>query len=52
MIIKNRNITTLELAEIIGITNKGIEWQLKKLKADGILKRIGDDKGGYWEIVE
>ena len=44
-------ITTDELAEKIGISTKGIEWQLKKLQEEGILKRIGPDKGGHWEIV-
>ena len=24
---------------------------MNKLKAEGILKRIGPDKGGHWEIV-
>jgi ATP-dependent DNA helicase RecG len=45
-------ITTAELAERIGITAKGIEWQLGKLKADGRVRRVGPDKGGHWEIIE
>lgn len=44
-------ITTGELAERIGISAKGIEWQLGKLKADGRIRRIGDDRGGHWEVV-
>ena len=44
-------ITTGELAERIGISAKGIEWQLRKLKAYGRIRRIGDDHGGHWEIV-
>ena len=27
-----------------------LTYNLKKLKQKGILKRIGPDKGGYWEI--
>lgn len=45
-------ITTAELDERIGITAKGIEWQLGKLKADGRIRRIGPDRGGHWEIVK
>lgn len=45
-------ITTAELAERIGITAKGVEWQLGKLKADGRIRRVGPDRGGHWAIVE
>ena len=45
-------ITINELAEIVGISKKGIEWQMAKLKKEGRIKRIGPDKGGYWEVME
>jgi ATP-dependent DNA helicase RecG len=32
------------------LTVKGIEWNLKKLKEDGKLERIGPAKGGHWEV--
>jgi ATP-dependent DNA helicase RecG len=44
-------ITTAELAERIGITAKGIEWQLGKLRADGRIRRVGPARGGHWEIL-
>ena len=47
----NPEITMEGLAEIIGITSKGIEWQIKKLKEEGVVRRIGPAKGGHWEIV-
>jgi ATP-dependent DNA helicase RecG len=47
----NPEITMERLAEIIGITSKGIEWQIKRLKEEGFIKRIGPAKGGYWEIM-
>jgi predicted HTH transcriptional regulator len=31
---------------------KAIEWNISKLKAAGVLVRIGPDKGGHWEIPE
>lgn len=39
------------LAEAIGITAKGVEKQLAKLKAQGVIRRISPDKGGIWEVV-
>jgi len=44
-------ITSTELAELAGLTVKGIEWNLKKLKNKGILRRVGPDKGGHWEVI-
>jgi fic family protein len=38
------------LAEKIGISQKGVEKQISKLKKDGILRRIGPDKGGKWKV--
>jgi len=43
-------ITIEELADQIGITAKGIEWQINKLKQEGRLKRVGSAKGGHWQV--
>ena len=45
-------ITTEELSEKCGVTKDGIKWQLKKLKSQGIIRRVGPDKGGHWEIIK
>jgi Fic family protein len=39
------------LAETIGVTSKAIEKHLAKLKADGIIRREGPDKGGSWRVL-
>ncbi len=39
-------ITIKELTERIGITPKGIEWQLQKLRKEGLIERVGSAKGG------
>jgi len=49
---ENSQITTAELATLTEITEKGIEYHIKKLKDDGILERVGPDKGGHWKIIE
>jgi len=45
-------ITTRELAEVIAISTKGVEWQISKLKKENLLKRIGSDKSGHWEVLD
>ena len=45
-------ITINELAEIVGISPKGVEWQIAKLKKEGRIKRSGPDKGGCWEVMK
>ena len=47
----NPHITNRELAELLGLTEDGIFWNMKKLKTRGILRRVGPDKGGHWEII-
>lgn len=45
-------ITREELAERLNITVKGVDWHIRKLKQEGLLKRVGADKGGHWEVLE
>jgi len=44
-------ITYNELADITGKTRETIRVHIKKLKELNLIKRIGPDKGGYWEIL-
>ena len=46
----NPKITTKSIQETTGLTRRGIEWQIQKLKEQNIIKRIGPDKGGHWEV--
>jgi Fic family protein len=45
------NYSARKLAEIIGITPKAIEKHLAILKAEGVIKREGPDKGGFWIVL-
>ncbi len=49
---QNNTLSAAALAEQIGISPKTVEKHIAKLKAEGILKRIGPDKGGYWQVTE
>ena len=51
MIKKNPKITNKELAEACGITEDGVYWNTKKLKKNNIIRRVGSDKGGRWEVI-
>jgi len=46
----NPKTTQADLVKITGLSRRGIEWNIAKLKADGLIERIGGDKGGYWKI--
>ena len=50
LIKENPSITRKELATHLHLTMNGIDWNLNKLKKEGRLKRIGPDKGRYWEV--
>jgi predicted HTH transcriptional regulator len=47
---ENPRHTTRTLAAAVGITAKGIEKQLARLKASGKIARIGSAKGGHWQV--
>ena len=51
-IAKNQHVTIIELASIVGITASKIKENISKLKAKGLLERIGPDKGGYWQVKD
>lgn len=46
----NPFVTQEELAQIIGLSRKSIIQNMKKLQENGLLKRVGADKNGHWEI--
>ena len=48
----NPQITTHEMAAIIGIDRRNIHRNIKKLREQGALCRVGPDKGGHWEIIK
>lgn len=47
----NPYITRNEMAIECAVTPDAIKLQLKKLKDKGVIRRVGADRGGYWEII-
>ncbi len=48
----NPYVTQEELADIVGIARKNIIVNMKKLQENGLIKRIGADKNGHWQVEE
>ncbi len=52
LIRENPKITMREIEESTGLSRRGVEWNIAKLKKEGKIKRVGPDKGGHWEVTE
>ena len=51
-LIKERpEITTAEMAEKIGVSRRSIVNITNRLQEEGVIRRVGPDKGGHWEVV-
>ena len=48
----NPTVTQLELSNMLQISTKAIEKHIKNLREDGIIRRVGPDNGGHWEVCE
>ena len=48
----NPYITQDELSEAVGIARLNIIKNMKKLQEQNLIKRIGADKNGYWQVEE
>ena len=49
---KDSFITAVSLAKILGISLRKTKENIKKLQQKGLIRRIGPDKGGYWQITK
>lgn len=52
LLAQDGKLSAAALAKQIGISAKAIEKHLAKLKAEGIIERIGPAKGGYWKVKQ
>ncbi len=52
MLIKaNKNITTIEMSEKLGISLRNVAMKIRALQDGNIIKRQGPDKGGCWIVL-
>ena len=45
------DVTLAELANATGLSVAGVRWNIRKLKDANLIRRVGPDKGGHWEVV-
>ena len=50
-ILEKPTITRKGLAKKLGLSQDSIKYHILTLKRKGMIRRIGPDKGGYWEIM-
>ena len=52
LIKENNKITREEIANKIGITKSGVQYNLNILKKNNYIRRVGRTYKGYWEILQ
>ena len=50
-IVENPNITIAQLTETTQLSKRAVNYHIKLLKENGLIKHIGSNKTGYWEVV-
>jgi ATP-dependent DNA helicase RecG len=51
LIARNPRVSNKAMAQSLGISTTAIDKNLTTLKQKGLIRRVGPDKGGYWEVV-
>lgn len=46
------SISAKEIAKELSIASRNVQIHIKKMQIQGIVSRVGPDKGGHWGIVE
>ena len=52
IISENPNVTISQIATQLEKNPRGIDKHIQKLRELGIIRRVGGDFGGHWEIIE
>ena len=50
LIRSDAKVSSTQMAEAIGINRSAVSKHLKKMQEEGIIRRVGPDKGGKWVI--
>ncbi|GAU76258.1 winged helix-turn-helix transcriptional regulator [Fusibacter sp. 3D3] len=50
LLIGDKQVTVKDIANKIGITEASVQRRLKSMQEDGLIKRIGSKKSGYWDV--
>ena len=44
-------VSAAKIAIQLGVSSRSVEKRIKTMRENGIVRRIGPDKGGYWEVI-
>ena len=48
---ENPRITQIMMSNKLGVARSTISSNIQKMKEQGILKRVGSDRNGYWKVL-
>ena len=48
----NPSVTIRELQDETGLSESGVKKIIRQLKVDKLIRRVGGDKGGHWEVID
>ena len=48
----NPSVTTIELINILGLKKTSIQKYIRILQENGVVKRVGANKNGYWDVLK
>jgi ATP-dependent DNA helicase RecG len=49
---ENNQIATQQIAKKKNVTQRTILRDIEKMKEENTIERVGDNKTGYWKIIE
>ena len=52
VLMENPKATASIIADQLGISQQAVSERIKLLKKKGVIRRVGADKGGYWEVLK
>lgn len=48
----NPNVTAVELSIMLAISETAVDNNIKYLKENKFIERVGSNKTGYWKVLE
>ena len=48
---ENPSVTIHELATMLSISDRAVSKHIKKLQEEGLVVRVGADRGGFWKVI-
>ena len=49
---RDPSVTIKGLQDITGLSESGVKKVIRRLRADGHVRRVGGAKGGHWEVIQ